>query len=49
MGPEGGEDVTEGGRGRGVSGEIAFEARVDMRVMYHGSETGIKFSGGLEG
>ena len=49
MGPEGGKDVSKGGRGGGVRGEIAFESRVDVRVMDHGGETGIKFSGGLEG
>ena len=48
MGPEGGKDVSKGGRGGGVSGEILFQPRVDVRVVDHGGETGVAFSRGFE-
>ena len=43
-GPECGENGTEGGRGRGVSEKVAFQARVEMRVMDECSQACVEFS-----
>ena len=43
-GPEGCKGGAEGGRRRGVRGKVAFQPRVDVRVMDHGGQADVELS-----